>query len=64
MADRTFSTVPPVAPVKPLAPRVAPAGPANRAITSPAKALLDKLSSGFGKSASPAGKSADNWEEF
>ena len=65
MADRTFSTVQPVAPVKPLAPRVAPAGPANRAISSPAKALLDKLSSGFGKPASPAGnKSAENWEEF
>ena len=68
MADRTFSPAAPAAPskpVRPLVPRVAPAGPGNRAFSSPAKALLDKLSSGFGKSSAPtASKDAGNWEEF
>ena len=68
MADRTFSPATPAAPskpVRPLVPRVAPAGPGNRAFSSPAKALLDKLSSGFGKSSAPtASKDAGNWEEF
>ena len=68
MADRSFSPATPAAPpkpVRPLVPRVAPAGPGNRAFSSPAKALLDKLSSGFGKPSAPtASKGAENWEEF
>ncbi|GEO85160.1 MULTISPECIES: methyl-accepting chemotaxis protein [Alphaproteobacteria] len=65
MADRTFTPITPAKPVKSLPPRVAPAGPNNRAFSSPAKALLDKLSTGFGKSAPPSkGKDAENWEEF
>ena len=65
MADRTFSPATPAKPVKSLPPRVAPAGPGNRAFSSPAKALLDKLSTGFSKTA-PASKAKgdDNWEEF
>ncbi|MHA7969883.1 methyl-accepting chemotaxis protein [Rhizobium sp. CAU 1783] len=51
--------------VKPLVPRVIPAGPNTRAVSSPARALLSKLSSGIGKPQAPSTTKGDgNWEEF
>jgi methyl-accepting chemotaxis protein len=60
-------SVAPVAPARPAAkPKVAPAEAGNRAVASPARSLMDKISIGLGAKLSQAKdkKSDSDWEEF
>ncbi|MDQ0456518.1 methyl-accepting chemotaxis protein [Rhizobium paknamense] len=77
-AQQAASLTPPVAPVSnpaPMAPNgaqpvkkrspfVKPASETNRPRTSPARALMDKLTTGFQKSSNGSAQAEANWEEF